>query len=189
MVAIPVFNNLAGKELSIRFLEGKLLLSLVGIALLTGLISGSYPALFLSGFQPVKVLKGNMKTIGGNLFFRNSLVVVQFVVSIIFLAGTAVVYQQLTFIKNMNLGFEKSNLLYMPMAGEMWGKQQALKAELKQNPLTANFAITNDLPTNLTSGTVSVEWEGKDPNSQIVFPTLFVDEGFIRRFSNENIKR
>ncbi|MCW3117165.1 MAG: hypothetical protein JWM28_1247 [Chitinophagaceae bacterium] len=179
---LPAFNELAGKKLAIHFLDGKILLILTGIALVTGLISGSYPALFLSGFQPVKVLKGNMKSMSGNLIFRNGLVVVQFVVSIVLLAGTAVVYRQLTFIKNMNLGFEKSNLLYMPMAGEMWSKQQALKAELKQNPLTANFTITNDLPANVTSGTVNVEWEGKDPKSQIVFPTLFVDEGFFDIF-------
>ena len=175
---LPVFNDLAGKKLAIHFLDSKLILSLVGIALLTGLISGSYPALFLSGFRPVEVLKGNIKNKAGNLIFRNGLVVVQFVVSIVLLAGTAIVYKQLTFIKGMNLGFDKSNLLYMPMIGEMWNKQQALKAELKRNPLTANYTISNDLPTNLTSGTVSVQWEGRDPKSQIVFPTLFVDENF-----------
>ncbi len=179
---LPAFNELAGKELSIQFLNGKIIITLLSIALATGLISGSYPALFLSGFKPVKVLKGNMKTMGGNLIFRNALVVVQFVVSIILLAGTAVVYKQLTFIKNMNLGFEKSNLLYLPMTGEMWNKQQAFKTELKQNPFTENYTIINDLPTNLTSGTVNVQWEGKDPKSQIVFPTLFVDEDFIDVF-------
>jgi predicted permease len=179
---LPAFNELAGKRLSIHFLDGKILAILTSIALATGLISGSYPALFLSGFKPVKVLKGNMKIMGGNLIFRNGLVVVQFVVSIVLLAGTAIVYRQLTFIKHMNLGFEKSNLLYMSMAGEMWNKQQALKSQLKQNPLTANYTITNDLPTNLTSGTVNVQWEGKDPKSQIVFPTLFIDEGFMDVF-------
>jgi putative ABC transport system permease protein len=179
---LPAFNELAGKNLSIQFLNGKTIILLLSIALVTGLISGSYPALFLSGFQPVKVLKGNMKSMGGNLILRNGLVVVQFVVSIILLAGTAVVYRQLTFIRDMNLGFDKSNLLYMPMAGEMWNKQQALKAALKQNPFTANYTVTNDLPTNLTSGAVDVQWEGKDPKSQIVFPTLFVDEGFINVF-------
>ena len=179
---LPSFNDLAGKKLAIHLLDGKLVVTLAGIALLAGLISGSYPALFLSGFRPVQVLKGNMKNIGGNLIFRNGLVVVQFVVSIVLLAGTAIVYKQLTFIKNMNLGFDKSNILYMPMTGEMWGKQQALKAELKQDPLTTNYTIINNLPTNLTSGAVDVQWEGKDPKSQIVFPTLFVDENFIDVF-------
>ena len=179
---LPLFNDLAGKKLSIHLLDSRIITILATIALATGLISGSYPALFLSGFQPVKVLKGNMKTMGGNLIFRNGLVVVQFVVSIMLLAGTAIVYRQLNFIKSMNLGFDKSNLLYLPMAGEMWNKQQALKAELKQNPLTANYAITSDLPVDLASGTVNVQWEGKDPKSQVVFPTLMVDEGFFNVF-------
>jgi putative ABC transport system permease protein len=179
---LPVFNQLTDKKLAVHLLDGKIFLILAIMALATGLISGSYPALFLSGFKPVKVLKGNLKAMGGNLLFRNGLVVVQFVVSIVLLAGTAVVYRQLNFIKNMNLGFDKSNLIYMPMAGEMWSKQQALKAQLKENPLTANFAITTDLPANLNSGTVNVNWEGKDPKSQIVFPTLFVDEAFFDVF-------
>ena len=179
---LPAFNDLAGKDLSIYLFDGKLLVTLISIALITGLISGSYPALFLSRFRPVQVLKGNMRKMGTNLVFRNGLVVVQFVVSIVLLAGTAVVYKQLTFIKNMNLGFDKSNMLYLPMTGEMWGKQQALKTELKSNPLTANYTIINDIPTNLTSGSVDVDWEGKDPKSQIVFPTLFVDENFVSAF-------
>ena len=82
----------------------------------------------------------------------------------------------------MNLGFDRSNLLYLPMAGEMWNKQQAFIAQLKENPLTANYTITNDLPIDLTSGTVNVQWEGKDPKSQMVFPTLFVDEGLFDVF-------
>ena len=90
---LPLFNDLAGKKLSIHLLDKKIIAILITIALATGLISGSYPALFLSGFQPVKVLKGNMKTMGGNLIFRNGLVVVQFVVSIVLLAGTAIVYR------------------------------------------------------------------------------------------------
>lgn len=179
---LPVFNSLAGKTLSISFIDGKIITILLCIALGTGLISGSYPALFLSGFRPVKVLKGNMKTMGGNLLFRNSLVVVQFVVSIVLLAGTAVVFKQLNYIKSMNLGFERSNLLYMPMSGEIWNKQQSFRAELKQNPLTADFTIMNDLPTNLESGTVNVQWEGKDPKSQVVFPTLQVSESFFKVF-------
>ena len=132
---MPVFSNLAGKELSIKLLDGKLIALLLGIALCTGLISGSYPALFLSGFRPVQVLKGNMKMMGGNLYFRNGLVVVQFVVSIVLLAGTAVVYRQLYYMKNRDIGYNKSNLLYMPMTGEMGDKQRTLKAELKANPL------------------------------------------------------
>lgn len=179
VLCLPLFNTLAGKQLAINLLEGKVLMALAGIALLTGLISGSYPALFLSGFIPVKVLKGNLKSLGGNLIFRNALVVTQFVVSIVLLVGTVVIYNQLQFIKNRNPGFAKDNLLYMPMTGEMWGKLQALKTELQGQPLTNNFMIISELPVNITSGTVDVEWEGKDPRTQIVFPSLDVSENFI----------
>lgn len=175
---LPAFNHLAGKTLSINILDGKVVTGLIAIALLTGLFSGSYPALFLSGFKPVKVLKGNVKTMGGNRIFRNGLVVLQFVVSIVLLAGTAVVYNQLRFIKSMNIGFDRSNLVYMPITGDMWSKQDALKAALKQNPLTSDFAVSDNLPVNLSTGTVSVEWEGKDPNTQIIFPYLNIDEDF-----------
>ncbi|MDB5285376.1 MAG: hypothetical protein JWR05_325 [Mucilaginibacter sp.] len=179
---LPVFNGLADRKLAIDASDTKFWLSLAGIALLTGLISGSYPALFLSGFNPVKVLKGNVKSLGGNLLFRNALVVTQFMVSIILLVGTVVIYNQLKFIKERNPGFEKSNLLYMPANGVIWSKQQALKNELKGNPLTSDFAITSDLPTNLANATINVNWDGKDPRSQVVIPQMDVSEDFIQVF-------
>jgi putative ABC transport system permease protein len=180
---LPLFNDLAQKDLHLNLTDGYLLLGLIGITLLTGLIAGSYPALFLSGFRPVKVLKGaTSTTTGGNLLFRNGLVVVQFVVSIVLLAGTFAVYNQLTFIRNRNMGFDKENLLYVPMTGEIWGKQKALRTELQQNPLTSSYAIVSEIPVNIISGHLHVEWQGKDPRSQIVIPSLDISENFISLF-------
>jgi len=179
---LPVFNELANRKLVINVSDARLWLSLFGIASLTGLISGSYPALFLSGFNPVKVLKGNVKSMGGNLLFRNALVVIQFMVSIVLLVGTVVIYNQLKFIRDRNPGFEKANLLYVPMTGDMWHKQQALKDELRGNPLTSDFSLISDLPTNLGAWTVSVDWAGKDPHSQLSFPVIAVDEDFTHTF-------
>ena len=176
---LPVFSNLAGKELSIQLLDGKLIALLLGIAFFTGLISGSYPALFLSGFKPVQVLKGNMKMMGGNLYFRNGLVVMQFVVSIVLLAGTAVVYRQLYYMKNRDIGYNKSNLLYMQMNGEMGDKQRTLKAELKANPLTANFTIISDPISNLSSGTWGLEWDGSTAeDKKIGFSKAWINDNF-----------
>ncbi len=181
-ILLPAFNNIADKSLSFRNIDIKLLLSLFGLSLLTGLISGIYPAIYLSGFKPAKVLKGKLKSMGGNLVFRNTLVVVQFIVSIVLLVGTVVVYQQLHFIKNMNLGFEKRNLVYVRMSGELWNKLDAIKTELKQRPLTSDYSIISDLPTELVTGTIDVQWEGKDPKSQIVIPSMDVDENFTNVF-------
>ena len=175
---LPAFNNLAGKQLNADLTDGKLWLTLFFIAVATGLLSGSYPALFLSGFKPVKVLKGKVKITGGSMIFRNTLVVTQFVVAILLLAGTAVVYQQLNFIKNKNLGFDNSNLLYMPMTGEMWSRQQALRTALQQNQLTADFSVVSDLPTALVTGTTDIDWPGRDPNLQVVIPSIDVDVHF-----------
>ena len=179
---LPVFNQLANRKLTLDFSNIQLWVSLLGIALLTGIISGSYPALFLSGFNPVKVLKGNVKSMGGNLLFRNTLVVVQFTVSIVLLVGTVVIYNQLKFIKDRDPGFDKANLLYIPMTGDIWGRQQAFKNELAQDPLTSDFAVTSDLPTNLGGWTLSVNWDGKDPHSQMSFPVMAVNEDFIHTF-------
>jgi predicted permease len=182
---LPIFKILTEKTLAINLLDGKLLLSLIGIAVLTGLLSGSYPALFLSGFAPIKVLKGKLRVAGGNLLFRNALVVTQFVVAIVLLVGTAVVYKQLDFIKKRNLGFDKSNLLYLPMTGELGGKQQALKTSLAQNPLTENFTVISGLPTNHETGTIDVVWDGQTTRNQIVFPSFDVDESFVKVFKSQ----
>jgi len=181
-MALPAFNDLANRKLTLDLSNVSLWLSLIGIALLTGIISGSYPALYLSGFNPVKVLKGNVKSMGGNLLFRNTLVVVQFAVSIVLLVGTVVIYNQLKFIRDRNPGFEKANLLYVPMAGDIWSRQLALKNELSQNPLTHDFAVMDNLPTNLGDWTLSVNWDGKDPRSQQSFPVLAVDDDFVHTF-------
>jgi putative ABC transport system permease protein len=175
---LPAFNLLTEKSLSLHLLDGRLVAGLLSIAFITGIIAGSYPALLLSGFRPVQVLKGKLRLGGLNLTFRNGLVVTQFVVAIVLLVGTAFVYRQLQFIKNKNLGFEKSNLLYVPMTGEIWGKRQALQSALQQSPLTSDFTVISDLPTELITGTLNVNWEGKDPKSQIIIPSMYVDERF-----------
>ncbi|GAA3978009.1 ABC transporter permease [Mucilaginibacter dorajii] len=176
---LPVFNDLAGKQLSVNLTDAKLWLSLLGIALLTGVISGSYPALFLSGFNPVKVLKGNVKSMGGNLLFRHSLVVTQFVVSVVLLVGTVVIYKQLKYIKDRNPGFNKASLLYMDMDDDMQNKESVLRNELKRNPLTSDFAITSELPVNLEAGAM-VSWPGKDPRILTdPIPILNVSENFL----------
>jgi len=179
---LPAFNELADRKLAIDLLDAKLWLSLLGIAMLTGLIAGSYPALFLSGFNPVKVLKGNVKSMGGNLLFRDGLVVIQFMVSIVLIVGTIVIYNQLSFIKDRDPGFQKANLLYMNMTGDLLKKQQALRDALKQNRFTNDFTVVSDLPTELGNWTVSEDWAGKDPRSQPVVNAIYVNEDFVRVF-------
>jgi putative ABC transport system permease protein len=178
-LTLPFYNDLTGKRLAIRLLDGKMLLGLLAITLFVGLFSGSYPALLLSSFQPVKVLKGGVKFTGGNVLFRNGLVVTQFVVAVVLLIGTAVVYRQLHFIQNRNLGYDKENLLYVPLRGDLYSHYQALKDELSSTPLTADFTFVSELPINLINSSTSADWEGKDPNMQVTFSTMEIDEKFM----------
>jgi ABC-type antimicrobial peptide transport system permease subunit len=178
---LPVFNELSGKQLIVNLVDGKLWLSLLTIAILTGLVSGSYPAFFLSGFNPAKVLKGNVKSMGGNLVFRSTLVVTQFVISVVLLIGTVVIYKQLKFIKERNPGFEKANLLYMDMVGDMYNKPWELRTALRQNPLTSDFTMASRLPINMTNG-MDVTWDGKASNLQSGFSGTNVSENFTHVF-------
>src|SRR5690606_11469346 len=103
-IALPLFNQLANNSFHTLFFQVDFLLMALAIATLTGLLAGIYPAIYLSGFAPVKVLKGIFSTArNGNLLFRNTLVVLQFVISITLLVGTFVAYQQLNYLKNRNL--------------------------------------------------------------------------------------
>ena len=124
---LPEFNFLAGKKLAIGFAEPFFLALSVLVIAATGLISGSYPALFLSSFSPIQILKGKLKLNSGNLFTRKGLVVFQFVVFIVMIICTIVVVSQLSFIRNSNLGFDKENLLCIKMTGEANSKYIVLK--------------------------------------------------------------
>jgi putative ABC transport system permease protein len=193
---LPLFNTLTGKQLRLAELGGNLSVGLlVGALLLTSLVAGSYPALYLSGFQPVRVLKGRLAsgkaTVSRRtLSFRDGLVVVQFVISLVLLVGTAVVYGQLQYIRTRNLGFDKEHLLYvsMPRSGDLFNNTQALKATLSQYPETSRFSITSDLPINLQTGKTNFEWEGKDPNNQTIIPYLLVDERFTGTFGMQLLR-
>jgi ABC-type antimicrobial peptide transport system permease subunit len=181
-LVLPAFDHLAGKALTLRLSDGGLWLMLLGIAAATGLLAGSYPALYLSGFRPVAVLKGSLRALGGNLAFRNGLVVVQFVVSIVLLIGTFVVYSQLRFIRDRNPGFAKANLIYMPIKGQLPSKVEALKAELQRHSATSDYCFVSELPVNITNADTRVDWVGKDPRSQVIISSITVTEGFIGVF-------
>ena len=181
-LVLPAFDQVAGKALSLRLSDGRLWVMLLGIAVATGLVAGSYPALYLSGFRPVAVLKGSLQSLGGNPAFRNGLVIVQFVVSIVLLIGTFVVYSQLRFIRDRNPGFTKANLIYMPMKGQLQARVEALKAELQRHAATSDYCMVSELPVNITNADTRVDWAGKDPHSQVIISSITVTEGFIDVF-------
>ncbi|HEU4551267.1 MAG TPA: ABC transporter permease [Chitinophaga sp.] len=183
IVLLPLFNELASKAISINLLNIKIIVTLLITALLVGLVSGSYPALFLSSFNPVKVLKGIRIFQGRNAYLRNGLVVLQFAIAVILIISTLVVYTQLQFIKSRDMGFNKENLLYvhMPEVGDLHDHKEALKAALNQYPGITSFTITDNLPTYLTTG-ARITWPAMDPQEQVIGFRLRTNEDFIKTF-------
>lgn len=178
ILALPSFNQLTEKNLALTP-EADLVFKLLAIATLIGLLAGAYPAFYLSSFKPIQSLKGTFKAGAKSILFRNSLVVVQFAVTILLIVATGIVFQQLQFIRNQNLGFDRENILYVTMKGEMFPYYRALRAAFEASTLAENFSFTSDLPNNVQGGTIYVDWEGKNDNEQPVFGWMFIDEHFL----------
>jgi putative ABC transport system permease protein len=186
LLLLPAFSNLASKELSwsVAGIE-TILIGLLGITLFTGFVAGSYPAMFLSSFQPARVLKGGLFSGSGGARFRRVLVVVQFALSILLIIGTVVVYQQQNYIKNMRLGWDKEHLVYIPLRADTKKSYNALKQDLIQNPLVLNVTGTSQMPTHIGSNSGGAQWEGKDPELQILIGFNSVDFDFIETLKIE----
>ncbi|MBO9675828.1 MAG: ABC transporter permease [Sphingobacteriaceae bacterium] len=169
-VSLPYFNNLLGISLEIDYADWKFWTVFLGLTLLTGIIAGSYPAFYLSSFDPVKVLKGFKLSGGSSLSIRRYLVVFQFVFAACLIVCTAVIYQQLNFIKNKPIGYNIGNLIQIPAEGEFAnpGKRDILKDELlKSGAVTA----VTEYSQSLTAGgnnTYAVSWPGKDEKERIL---------------------
>lgn len=177
VLMLPAFNEVSGKNLMISFDNYLLFASLVIIFIVTSLASGTYPAYFLSSVNTVAALKGGVSRIKDrNICFRNVLVVVQFVVSIGLIASTIIIYDQLHFIQNRNLGYDKENLLYVPLKGDLSQNVHVLRTELESTPDLHDYSIVTELPIDLGSGTIGVIWEGKDPDVWLPFSIMGVDE-------------
>ncbi|SDL97895.1 ABC transporter permease [Siphonobacter aquaeclarae] len=168
-ILMPFFNELTEKHLSFSLTDPFTYLILLAVGLLTGLLAGSYPAFYLSGFNPARVLKGRLKFSRGSKLFRQGLVVFQFTLSILLIVGTLIIYRQISFIRTKNVGYDRENLIYVPMEGELTTKYETLITELSRKPGVASVSTIGQAPGEFGSNTISVEWPGKDPSSRPLF--------------------
>ena len=183
VLLLPQFNTIIGKQLTLQF-DVNLIVLTLGITFITGLLAGSYPAIYLSGFNAVAVLKGKLNKSTGELWTRKGLVVVQFALSIILIVSVIVVYKQIEFVQNQNLGYAKDNIVYFKAEGEIKEKLPTFLAELKNAPAIKNASSTTHSMIGHNWST-SLEWEGMDPNSELNFQIVGVDYDFIETMDME----
>ncbi|UII24646.1 ABC transporter permease [Fulvivirga maritima] len=181
---MPKFNEITGKDLSMH-LDSSLILSMVAITLFTGLIAGSYPALYLSGFKPAIILKGKFKSSISELWARKGLVVFQFALSVIFIVSVVVIYNQMKFIQSKNIGYQKDNVIFFEKEGKVAESLESFLTEVKNIPgvVNASSRMGSTMGSFMTTG--SVEWPGKDTESEISFENVGVNYDFLETLGIE----
>ncbi|MFC1726114.1 FtsX-like permease family protein [candidate division KSB1 bacterium] len=185
MAALPYFNSFVGRNIEF-YLFGDLqtLAALLGLVILTGLISGSYPALFLSSFQPVKILQGNFKLGSrGSRIFRNLLVISQFAVSIVLIFCTIVISRQLNFIKNRDLGFDKKHIVSVNIEDyTLRRNHESFMNEFRFYPGITDITVSGSLPNAFFRGG-DAQWEGKEESQDVYFWSSEAGYNFIDFFN------
>ncbi|MCU0462924.1 MAG: ABC transporter permease [Bacteroidales bacterium] len=185
-LALPLFNNITGKRFHIAdLLQFRFIISVIIVGIATGLISGIYPALYLSSFKPIAVLKGEMLSGKGNGRLRQVLVIIQFTLSILIAIAAIFIYLQLKHLQNKDLGFDKENLICIPMLGDMIPKYYSLKDELLKETLIEGVTASTRNPVRISSNSGGAEWEGKDPEKRVLIGTNGVDYDYIETMKME----
>ena len=188
-ISLPVFNKLTGQEFGLNILtKWYYILGLIGMILFVGLVSGSYPAFYLSSFRPIKAIKGGLSKSSGKSSLRNTLVIIQFTISIILIICTGVVYSQLQYIKSKKLGFDKENILILPLRGErLRSKIDVLKSELLNLSCVDKVSASRSVISRGIDGT-GYHPEGFDENSPWIIFNNSVDEDYIETMGMDLIK-
>lgn len=179
-LTMPAFNQLTNKELSLLQMP-HMFVWLAALTLVTGLLSGIYPAFFLSSFKPVAVLKGKLKNSTSATIIRQGLVVFQFSISIILILGAAIINQQMGYLSHQTLGFDKSQKLILPLfTSESGGNARAVKNALKSNPQVVAAAVGGSYPGIESLTDMLFYAEGKQPNENVDIQTTYVEEDYLK---------
>ncbi|MEM9665341.1 MAG: ABC transporter permease [Bacteroidota bacterium] len=179
VLGVGGFNELTGKAVSLGALQGGTWLLFLGIAVGTGLLAGAYPALYLSSFNTIKVLRSLSFKPQGRVGLRRVLVVFQFALSMLLIIGTVTVHNQLDFIRTKNIGLDRSHVVSVPIGGNAQLQYAAFKAQLLEQPGIEGVTSTAGNPLSVTSSTTSFNWAGKAEEDQTLFHLLWTDHDFV----------
>ncbi|GGG80739.1 ABC transporter permease [Parapedobacter pyrenivorans] len=174
---LPVFNQFTGKALALPLSASGFWLSVFALLITVGMVAGSYPALYLSSMRPIHVLKNNLR-LGGVVLLRKGLVVFQFTLSVMLILGMMVIYRQLGFIQTTHIGYDRENLVYIPIEGDLVKNYQTFKTEAENHPGILSVSKMRNSPTVIEHHTGSINWQGKDPNLMVSFADAVVGYDF-----------
>lgn len=185
---LPSFNDISGKQMetSLNLTNWVILLF---IPLFTGIIAGSYPAFFLSSMKPVRILKGTYRFAGSAIGFRKGLVVFQFILSIVLLISTFIISRQTNYIQQKNLGYDREQLIYIKLEGELILKYQVFKQEVLKQPGIKYVDRSSETPHSMGFGVSEpINWESKDSDMKVVFNPTSVGYDFIKLMEIEIVE-
>jgi putative ABC transport system permease protein len=180
LLVLPAFNKLIGQELELPYTNSFFWTALLAFILITGILAGSYPAFFLSSFNPIGVFKGTFKKSGSSISPRKALVVLQFCIAITLIISTVIVVRQINYARNRNAGFAGNMLLYHWTTGDLNKNYQMVKNELLSSGIASSVTRTASQLTEQFSSTTGIFWKGKDPNNDTEFERGAQDEGLVR---------
>ena len=176
LMVLPVFNTLMGEQLMLDLTDVRFWVAGLGFVLFTGLLAGSYPAFYLSSFRPVKVLKGLFRGKKGAAYSRKVLVTAQFTVACALIVSTLVIHRQIRYAQDRETGYNKDQLIYMPLEGETSKTYELIKHELISSGTALSVTKTSAPMTQSWALTWGVNWQGiEDPNARILFEMYFTD--------------
>lgn len=182
------FNNLTGKSLSIDYWDLNFVLALLIIAIFTSIVSGSYPALYISSFKPIKILRASFVRNSQKSHFRKVLVIVQFSISIFLIVSTCIIFSQLQFLRNKDLGFDKDNLIFIQLNRELLPMHNTIKNELLSCNEIISASVTGSRPSSIGFKTSSMNWEGKPQDATQYFVYNSVDFDYVKTFKLEIVE-
>lgn len=185
VVLLPQFNELAEKELSLFRLTWSLWSGILGITILTGLLSGSYPAFVLSSFKVMDILKNNGKSNSGSQWVRKGLVVFQFALTVVLISGMLITSRQINFIQNEDLGFDRNNVVLFTFQGDSTRTFASLKQRVLQISGVESISITDAGPMEISNGFDDVVWAGKPDNDPTIFKSMAVGPDFAKAWGTE----
>lgn len=184
----PYFSNLLNEPLNIPYTNRYLWLGVASLILLTGVLAGSYPALYLSGFDPIKVLKGNAQSGKAALLPRKMLVTGQFIASIILISATLIIFQQLKYVMSRDIGYDPNNLLMVNSTPETNKHFSAYSQDLLQSGVVESVSRTSSPVTTILGFTSGIRWIGAPDNGNLVIGFLFADQNFAKTMNSKMLE-